>query len=418
MHSNKVFLIKTMVILLSRLAFALILTACGNSEDAQKLKDALDVNQLNITSLQVSSDKSIIEALETLPMKAEAFIANESTPSIDVSNKVKWSSSNNNIASINSEGLLTGKAVGLVTITATLADLFASTDIQLSDALLETIDIINNNPSSVSVCRSGYELIANGNYDDATVRNITTSVTWTPDDPTRLSIDASGVFSTHKDGTSTVTATKNSITDSTDITINDDIDSVQINASDNSIYTGNTLAFTATGTYDDTSTADITNNVTWASDDEEIVSISNETNTKGLATGISEGSANISARCLTTVAEESNSLSITVAEEPVINNIAIEEDKSILEFKLVDSPEQLTANLKRSDNSYSTNVSDDEYTTWSVNDTISGTALSIDNTGEITFTEVGITEIEVRYYDNNNGIGPFTDTIEVQIVTN
>ena len=41
MHSNKIASIKTTVVLLSHLVFALVLSACGNSEDAKKLKAAL-----------------------------------------------------------------------------------------------------------------------------------------------------------------------------------------------------------------------------------------------------------------------------------------------------------------------------------------------------------------------------------------
>tara|TARA_R110001592_G_scaffold7126_7_gene40203 strand:- start:3204 stop:4457 length:1254 start_codon:yes stop_codon:yes gene_type:complete len=417
MHSKKMLSIKSAASFISSLIFALILSACGNSEDADKVKAALEINQLDISSIEITSVKSIMEVLEILQITAKAVIGDDISGSTDISNKVKWSSSNNEIASINSSGLLTGKSVGLVTITARLADLVATKDIQLSDALLETIDIMNS-PSPVSVCQSGYTLKANGNYDDATNRDITSSVTWSSDDATRLSIDNSGVFSTYKDGTSVVTATKNSIAGNTTITIDDDITSVQITSTANSVYIGKTLAFTATGTYDDTSTTDITNTVTWSSDNTDYLTISNDTTTKGIATGVAEGTANISANCLTTVATPSNSVAISVTEEPTVNDISIEEDESIIEFKIVDSPEQLTANLKRSDNTYSTDVSDNDYTDWSVTDTISGTALTISNTGEITFSAVGITEIKVRYYDDDNNIGPFTDTIEVKIVAN
>jgi hypothetical protein len=417
MHSKNIFSIRGTAYLISGLIITLLLSACGNSEDADKVKAALEINQLDISAIELSSAKIIMEELESLKITAKAVIGDDISGSLDISNKVQWSSSNNDIATISSSGQLTGKSVGFVTVTAKLADLLGTIDIQLSDASLETIDIINS-PSPVSVCRSGYELKANGNYDDATVRDISASVTWTSDDDSRLSIDETGVFATYKNGASIVTASKNNITGNTTITIDNDLSAVQIASNSSSVYIGKTLTFTATGTYDDNSTADITNTVTWSSDDSDTLTISNTTLTKGIATGISEGSTNISASCLSSPEEVSNVITITVANEPVINNIAIEEDKSILEFKIIDSPEQLTANLKRSDGTYSTDVSDNEFTDWSVSETISGQPVTISDTGEITFSAVGTTKIKVRYFDKDNNLGPFDDYIEVEIVAN
>lgn len=420
MLSKKLFSSRSIFSIITYLTFTLLLSACGNSEDAGKVLAALEINKLDISEIELSSDRSLMEVSELLQITAKAVVADDLTGTVDISSKVKWSSSNSAIASISSSGLLTGKSVGLVTITATLADLSKSIDIQLSDALLETIDIVNI-PTSISVCRSGYELKASGNYDDASVRDITTSVNWSSNDTSRLSIDEAGVLTSYKDGTAVVTATsKNNIniTGNTTLTINDDLNSVEISANANAtaVYVGQSLAFTAIGTYADQSTENITDTVEWMSSDENILSISNGTASSGIALGTTVGSANISARCLTTVATASNELAISVSEEPVVSNIAIEEDKIILRFKIGDRPRQLSARLKRTDDSYSTNVSDNEYTVWSVERVISGETVIIDEIGELTFTAIGITEIKVRYYDTDQPLGPFTDTIEIEVV--
>lgn len=420
MHSKNTPLVispfKDVRLILSSIFFAILVSACGNSEDAEKVKEALEVNQLNITELKVTSPNIIIEFDATEQFKAEAIIDGSDSP-LDISNKVKWSISNTDTATINSSGKLTGKADGLVTVTVQFADLSASKDINLSSATLTGINIIDN-PSPVSVCKTGYELSAQGVYSDMTTRDISDLVAWSSDDLTQLSFDNTGIFSTYKDGISVITATRSGISGTAEITINDDIGSIVISSSASSVYIDNTLAFTATGTFDNTSTANITKMVTWSTSNASVLGVSNETITKGIATGVTEGMADISASCLTTTPVLSNTIEVDVTEEPVLSSISIEEDKNIIEFKIVDSPEQLTANLKRSDNSLSTDVSDNEYTTWSVGDTISGTPLTINSTGEITFTAVGITEVKVRYYDDDNNVGPFNDTIEVKIVTN
>tara|TARA_R110001592_G_scaffold336019_1_gene621126 strand:- start:28202 stop:29488 length:1287 start_codon:yes stop_codon:yes gene_type:complete len=428
MLSKKRQLLKSVLSLLSVFSLSLLLVACGNSEDAQKVKNALDINTLNITSLEVSSLRSTIETTETEQFTAMAIISGGSEEPINVSSRVKWSSSDTANATINSTGLLSSKALESVTVTvnAQLADLSASKEIKLSDALLESINILNN-PSPVSVCRGKYQLTAEGKYEtgpgeEEDIRPITDKVTWTSGSPTLLEIDETGAFSTFKNGTAIVTASSNSIASTATITINDDIDGIAITTSSDTVNVGSTLSFTATGTYDDTSTAVITKNVSWVSDTPAALSISNDAGTKGVATGVTKDLANISATCLSTSAVVSNSVLINVEEPPVVNGVSINEDIVSLEFKIIDSPEQLVAKLKKSDGSFSTVVTDDDNTDWSIKRTISGTALTLSNTkgskGEISFTAVGITEIEVRYDDNETGLGPFYDVIEVEVLAN
>lgn len=428
MHSKFNQSSKNSLFVLTLFSLILALTACGNTEDAQKVKDALDVNTLDITSLEVSSPRNIMEITATEQFTAMAIIANGTKDPINVSNRVKWSSSDTGSATINSSGLLTSKALQTisVTVSAQLADLTASKEIKLSNAPLERIDILTN-PSPVSVCRGGYQFTAQGKYETEIgepedIRPLTDLVTWASGDQTLLKFGETGAFSTYKDGTTTVTAALNTIEANASVTINDDIDSIAITAGSDTVNVGSTLSFTATGTYDDSSTANITKNVSWISDTPGVLSISNDTASKGVATGVSVEMANISATCLSTKAIASNEVLISVKAVPVISGVSINEGTASLEFKIADSPEQLTARLTKSDTSFDKVVTDDDNISWSVKRTISGTALTVSDTtgskGEITFNAVGITEIEVRYDDKDANQGPFYDSIEVEIVAN
>jgi uncharacterized protein YjdB len=62
-------------------------------------------------------------------------------------------------------------------------------------------------------------------------------------------------------------------------------------ASPASLVVGSTQQFTATGTYSDSSTADISSQVTWNSDTPTAATISST----GLATGVAAGAVNITA---------------------------------------------------------------------------------------------------------------------------
>ncbi|MFV1872722.1 MAG: Ig-like domain-containing protein [Oleiphilus sp.] len=406
------------VICFCTMVFTFLLSACGNSDDAEKVKNAIEVNKLDITSLQLISESSIIETTGTEQFTAQAIIGDGSTDPLDVSSKVQWSVSDSDLATINNSGKLTGKADGLVEVKARLADLSATKELMLSSAALEEI-FISNNDSPFSVCSENNALIAEGQYEDeAELRTITTKVTWTPDDSSAMTINSQGIFSALKEGSTTVTASQGDINKSADITIEDDIESVSISAEEDSVYVGSTLTFTATGTYDDSSTRDITNTVTWSSSNNAFLSISNEAETRGTATGVAEGVANISAACLTTVNEVSPDLAITVEPQPVINGITIEDSDNLLTFKLIDSPEQLTANLTFSDGALGEDVTDSEDIIWSIDETVEGQAVEVDNEGEISFSAIGITRLKVFYRDTDDDIGPFEDTILIEIIAN
>ena len=64
---------------------------------------------------------------------------------------------------------------------------------------------------------------------------------------------------------------------------------------DASIADGTTQQFTATGVYTDASTQDLTTEVTWASSDDEVATVSNADDSKGLATAVGLGTATVSA---------------------------------------------------------------------------------------------------------------------------
>lgn len=417
MHFKRDSLFRKTAIALHHLLLVVFITACGNSDDARKLTDAIEVNKLNISSLQLSSPNTVIEFDATEQFKAEAVIGDGSGDLLDVSNKVRWSVSDTDIAKINSSGLLTGKADGLITVTAKLADLSITKDLDLSSATLAGINILNN-PTPVSACKSGYSLSAQGIYSDTTTRDITHLVDWSSNDSSLLAFSESGTFSTFKDGIATIKATRNTLAGSDTINIQDDISSILVSSPADHISIDSTLSFTAHATYNDTSTADVTHTVSWSSHDAATLAISNDEKNKGVATGVATGNTNIFAACLTTAPSISNLIAIEVKEKAVINGISIEEDATLKQFKLADSPEELVARLTKSDGSFGSNISDDEHTTWAVDETISGSPVTIDGEGELSFTEEGITKIQVRYYDSDNNVGPFTDSIEVEIIRN
>lgn len=70
---------------------------------------------------------------------------------------------------------------------------------------------------------------------------------------------------------------------------------ITITPANPAIANGTTQQFTATGTYSDGSTQDLTSSVTWASSNNAVATISNALVSKGLASGVGAGSTTISA---------------------------------------------------------------------------------------------------------------------------
>jgi hypothetical protein len=71
--------------------------------------------------------------------------------------------------------------------------------------------------------------------------------------------------------------------------------SIAVTPTNRSIVSGTSVQFTATGTYTDATSQDITATAMWSASDPAIAAVSNATGSKGLATGIGPGTATISA---------------------------------------------------------------------------------------------------------------------------
>lgn len=86
--------------------------------------------------------------------------------------------------------------------------------------------------------------------------------------------------------------------------------SIALTPGDSSIAVGTTQQFTATGTYSDSATKDLTASVTWSSSNTSVAAISNVTGSKGLATADTAGVTTITA----TFGGISGSTPLTVTE--------------------------------------------------------------------------------------------------------
>lgn len=220
----------------------------------------------------------------------------------DITTSVIWQSSNSSIATISnapdSEGLAYGIQSGTVVISATADGIVGHTHLTVSSPTLTSITVTPATPTIAVGTEE--QFTATGNYSDLTTKDLTDQVTWNSSLSSVASISnaegSEGLASAIAAGATTISAAFNGMSGNTTLTVTSaTLLSIAVTPANPSIPKGTDQPFTATGSYSDASTKDITEEVTWTSSDTSKATISNALLTKGLATAITTGSTIISA---------------------------------------------------------------------------------------------------------------------------
>jgi len=136
------------------------------------------------------------------------------------------------------------------------------------------------------------QFTATAHYRDGKTADITASVTWSSSNTGIATISASGLANTHSTGSVTVSATMSGVTGQGTFTVGDAaLVSIAVTPANSQLLLGTLNQFTATGTFTDQSTKDITSTVTWASSNSGVASV----NASGVVTTLAVGSLTISA---------------------------------------------------------------------------------------------------------------------------
>jgi uncharacterized protein YjdB len=270
-----------------------------------------------LTGIAIAPLNGSVNVGSTLQYTATGTYSDGSTQNITGS--VNWTSSNTAIATVSTGGLVSGVKSGTANIKATSGGLFAQTGLTVNGVLVSIA--VTPAGSSVNV-GSALQYTATGTYNDGTTNDITASVTWSSSDASIATISSGGLASGVKGGSATITATSNSISGSTGLTVNAVLTGIAVAPLNGSVNVGSTLQYSATGTYNDGTTKDITSSVTWSSSSTAIATISSA----GLATGVKGGSCNIKAASGGLFAQTGltvNSLLVSIAVTPAASSVFV-----------------------------------------------------------------------------------------------
>lgn len=315
---------------------------------------------------------------------------------------VTWKSTNPNAVTVDN-GVVKAVGEGSSTITATVGEKVATIDYSVRIPV-ESITINGDETLKKNEVKT---LTVTYNPTNTTERD----VVWNSSNKEIVSVDSSGKITGKKGGIAKITATVGNVKAEKEVKVVVPIDSVSLSG-DDSILKGESKRLTATINPEDT-TDDKT--ITWSSDDENVLSVDQN----GQMRGIKEGTANVKA----VVAGKEATKQITV-NEVHIDSITIDGDQ---EFKMTKNQ---TKELKAKINPE--NTTDDKTTTWSSRNedvatvdsngkvkalkkgetTITAKIGSHEASVKITVNEININSISINELDNNFKKGDkFTFTV-------
>ncbi len=370
------------------LLIVILIVNCGDAPPTVATPISVDFIELNLKSVTIQQGSSTtLTATVTVTGNADTTVV--------------WYSSDTSIATVDSSGVVVGKAVGSVQIKAisTVTDtIFSESEITV-EALpsVTSVEVISVGGSVV--------LAVNGTTQLRSIVDVISgaseSVEWSTNaSPSVLTVSATGLVTGVGSGSGMITATStfdNTKSGSITITVSLDrmaaeVTSVRIDSpSSSNIEVGGRLTLTATVTEE----RGASTLLTWSSSDTSIATVNS-----GIVTGISVGEVTIKATSIVTP-EELDNIDIII----VVNNVPVSvTGLSVIPQVLVGnaisgSPQQLTVTVSPLDHTAGT-------VTYTSTDT---TKASVDGSGLVTFLSQGAIEINVA-------VGGFIVTVPVTVL--
>ena len=247
----------------------------------------------------ISLDKEIINIDVGSSQKINVIF----NPTNAANKKVTWSSTDNNIVTVDN-GTIKAKKVGTATIIATANNgLKAQATVTVTEKGAVKVKTINLSQKNVTMY-IGESITLNAAISPANATNKT--ITWATSDDNIASVN-NGYVVANKVGTVTITAlTSNGIKDTCTITVrsrNDEAQSIVINSNEN-MYVGDNLTLKAT-----ILPANVANKtINWSSSDNNIATVDASGNVKALRAGTviitAKTANNLSSACRITIFEK------------------------------------------------------------------------------------------------------------------
>ena len=262
---------------------------------------ALTVTAAVLESIAVTPANDTVPVGTLTQFTAMGTYSDNSTQNL--TSTATWTSSSTSEVTIVMSGATGGLATALattptaITITAASGTVSGSTGLTVGGATLTSIVIPSGPQNTVTIADgTSYQFTAYGFYNDGSKHNLTTKVTWASSNPAAATIGpgtgrAQSVIGGGNSST-TITATLGSVTGMATLDVSTaTIASIVVSPSTTTIAPLTTETFTAIGTFSDSTTQNISQDVVWASGNPAAATISNTAGSIGIATGVAPGGA-------------------------------------------------------------------------------------------------------------------------------
>jgi uncharacterized protein YjdB len=245
-------------------------------------------SQTELTSIDVTAASMTLTIGATQQATATGHYSDGSTQ--DLTAEAGWSSQSLSVASVSGAGLITAKTAGTSVITASSGTVSGSMTVTVTAATLKSIAVTPANPTVTKGATQ--QFTATGTFSDNSTQNLTNSVAWSSGTPAVATITAAGLATAVGAGSSMIKATSGAVSGSTLLTVTGPtLSSIAVTPANPSIAKGTNQQFTATGTFSDNSTQNLTSSVTWSSQTTGVATITSA----GLAKGVGVGTSKIQA---------------------------------------------------------------------------------------------------------------------------
>jgi hypothetical protein len=220
----------------------------------------------------------------------------------DITEQAVWSTGVATTASVSNatgtRGLATALAAGFTSVTATLGVVSGAASFTVTPPVLTQLTVTPD-PGSVPV-GVALPMTATGLYSDSSVANLTTQVTWSTSTPGILAMSnaagSEGRCTGLSVGSGVVSASIGIVAAGAIVEVTPAaLASITVSPVNPTRSPGQMVPFLATGFYIDSSAADLTSQVTWASSDTNVATVSNAAGTGGQGTAVAAGTCTISA---------------------------------------------------------------------------------------------------------------------------
>lgn len=300
--------------------------------------------------------------------------------SANISNAVLWTSSDIGKATILPTGVATGLAAGVSVMSASLNAKSGNASLTVTvPVTLSTIAITPKNATINTSATQTYSAIAS--YSNGTTLDVSTLATWSSSNTAIATIMPTALATGLSAGSTNITASYQGKTDSGVLTVNPapTLVSIAVAPLNSSMVQGNTLNYSALGTYSDSSTANITSLVTWSSSQVSVASI----NSLAVATGVTPGLSVISA----VLSGKTGSANLTVTAPVTLVSIVVTPSNPSAS---IGATQQFTATANYSDLT-SANISNT--VVWSSSTSAIATVMNSAPKGLASAVSVGVTAI-------------------------